>query len=145
MPSRMKLTKNLVFLHYFTKFMGILLFVLKYMYTSLLLKMINGFSWPAKIMASPFKGNCKTWTKLFWSITQKLFDLLKFKCIFEFLRQCASGYLYHFAKIKTKQKNFYYFWECAQNMLIFVCGAVPPYRGVIRALRKNLLCEAKWA
>ena len=35
--------------------MGILLFVLKYMYISLLLKMINGFSWPAKIMASPFK------------------------------------------------------------------------------------------
>ena len=35
--------------------MGILLFVLNYMYISLLLKMINGFSWPAKIMASPFK------------------------------------------------------------------------------------------
>ena len=51
----MKLTKNLVFLHYFSKFMGILLFVLKYMYISLLLKMINGFFWPAKIMASPFK------------------------------------------------------------------------------------------
>ena len=47
----MKLTKNSV------KFMGILLFVLKYMYVSLLLKMINGFSWPAKIMASPFKSN----------------------------------------------------------------------------------------
>ena len=27
------------------------------MYISLLLKMINGFSWPAKIMASPFKSN----------------------------------------------------------------------------------------
>ena len=35
--------------------MGILLFALKYMYISLLLKMINGFSWPAKIMASLFK------------------------------------------------------------------------------------------
>ena len=35
--------------------MEILLFVLKYMYISLLLKMINGFSWPAKIMVSPFK------------------------------------------------------------------------------------------
>ena len=34
--------------------MGILLFVYKYMYISLLLKMINGFSWPAKLMASPF-------------------------------------------------------------------------------------------
>ena len=51
----MKLTKNHVFLHYFSKFMGILIFVLKYMYISLLLKMINGFSWPAKIMVSPFK------------------------------------------------------------------------------------------
>ena len=35
--------------------MGILLFVLKYMYISLLVKMINGFSWLAKIMASSFK------------------------------------------------------------------------------------------
>ena len=43
-PSRMKLTKNHIFLHYFSKFMGILLFVLKYMYISLLLKMIYGFS-----------------------------------------------------------------------------------------------------
>ena len=40
----MQLTKNSVFLHYFSKFMGILIFVLKYMYISLLLKMINGFS-----------------------------------------------------------------------------------------------------
>ena len=55
MPSRMKITKNPVFLHYFRKFMGILLFVLKYMYIFLLLKMINGLSWPAKIMVSPFK------------------------------------------------------------------------------------------
>ena len=43
----MKLIKNPVFLHYFNKFMGIL-------FISLLLKMINGFSWPAKIMANPF-------------------------------------------------------------------------------------------
>ena len=35
--------------------MGSLLFLLKYMYISLLLKMIYGFSWPAKIIASPFK------------------------------------------------------------------------------------------
>ena len=35
--------------------MGISLFVLEYMYISLLLKMISGFFWPGKIMASPFK------------------------------------------------------------------------------------------
>ena len=58
-PSRMQLTKNPVFLHYYSKFMGILLFVLKYMYFSFLLNMINGFSWPTKIMASPFKHRCK--------------------------------------------------------------------------------------
>ena len=34
--------------------MGILLFTLKCIRISLLLKMINGFSWPAQIMASPF-------------------------------------------------------------------------------------------
>ena len=55
MPSRIKLTKNPVFLQYFSKFMGILLFVLKYIFISLLLKMINGFSWSANIMASPLK------------------------------------------------------------------------------------------
>ena len=44
-----------LFLHYYSTSMGILLFVLKYMYSSLLLKMTSGFSWPAKIMASPFK------------------------------------------------------------------------------------------
>ena len=42
--------------------MGILLFVLKYMYISLLLKIIDGFSWPAKIMASPFN----------WDVDMKL-------------------------------------------------------------------------
>ena len=40
--------------------MGMFLFVLKYMYISLLLKMINGFSWPAKFMAIPFKYKRKT-------------------------------------------------------------------------------------
>ena len=54
-PSGIKLTKNPVLLHYFSKFLGILLFVLEYTYISLLLKMINGFSLPGKIMASPFK------------------------------------------------------------------------------------------
>ena len=44
--------------------MGILLFVLKYMFISLLLKMINGFSWPAKIMASPFKWNYASKNKI---------------------------------------------------------------------------------
>ena len=37
--------------------MGILLFVLKYI--SLILKMINGFSWSAKIIASPFNFSDK--------------------------------------------------------------------------------------
>ena len=59
----MKLTKNPVFLHYFSKFMVILLFVLKYMFISLLLKMINGFSWSANIMASPF--NFEPWDGLY--------------------------------------------------------------------------------
>ena len=36
--------------------MGILLFILKYIFISLLLKMINGFSWLANIMASPFNN-----------------------------------------------------------------------------------------
>ena len=40
----MKVTKNPVFLHYFSKCMVILLFVLKYMCISLLLKMMKGFS-----------------------------------------------------------------------------------------------------
>ena len=30
--------------------------VLKYVYISLILKMINGFSWPLKIMVSPFNS-----------------------------------------------------------------------------------------
>ena len=34
--------------------MEILLFVLKYMFISLLMRMINEFSWAANIMASPF-------------------------------------------------------------------------------------------
>ena len=57
----MRLTKTSVCLHYFSKFMGILLFVLKYLYISLLLKMMNGFSWPAKIVASPFKKRYVGW------------------------------------------------------------------------------------
>ena len=55
MPSRMKLAKTSIFLLHFNKFMEILLFVLKFMYISLLPKIINGFSWPAKIMVSPSK------------------------------------------------------------------------------------------
>ena len=47
--------------------MGIFLFVLKYIHISLFLKMINGFSWPAKIMASPFKTLfCTVQVHLFW-------------------------------------------------------------------------------
>ena len=52
----MKLTKNPMFLHYYSKFMRILLFVLKYIVYFLPLKMINGIFWQAKIMASPFKN-----------------------------------------------------------------------------------------
>ena len=53
----MKLTKNPVFLHYISKFMGILLFLLKFMYISLLLKMKYGFpdqqkSWPVPLSYS---------------------------------------------------------------------------------------------
>ena len=51
----MKLAKA-YFSSLFQQIYGDLLFVLKYMYISLLLKMINGFSCPAKIMVSPFKG-----------------------------------------------------------------------------------------
>ena len=60
----MKLAKNPVFLQNFSKFMGILLFVLKYMYIFLLLKIINGFSWPTKIMASPFNHKISCGLKL---------------------------------------------------------------------------------
>ena len=60
----MKLIKNPVFLDYYSKVMGILLFILKYIDISLLLKMKNGFSWPAKIMASPFNVNTLLWTSL---------------------------------------------------------------------------------
>ena len=66
-PSRMKLTKHPVFLHYSIKFMGISLFVLKYIFISLLLKMINGFSWSANIMASPFKAKRPCF--FIWSLT----------------------------------------------------------------------------
>ena len=52
--------------------MGIFLFVLKYMYISLLLDMTYGFSWPAKIMASPFKFN----TPVLWEVHTKLVLIL---------------------------------------------------------------------
>ena len=57
MPSRIKLAKNSVFFHTFSKFTGILLFVSKYTYISLLLKMINGFPDKQKTMVSPFKSH----------------------------------------------------------------------------------------
>ena len=44
--------QNPFFLHNVSSF--ILLFVFIYIYLSLLLKIINGFSWPATIMASTF-------------------------------------------------------------------------------------------
>ena len=49
----MKLAKNPAFLHNFSKFRGILLFVLKYIYISLFLKLM-GFPDQRKIMTSPF-------------------------------------------------------------------------------------------
>ena len=70
----MKMTKNPVFLHYFSKFMGIFLFVLKCMYISLLLKMINGFSWPAKTMASPFKFGGILWRTMLWTLFLVIID-----------------------------------------------------------------------
>ena len=60
MPSRMKLAKTPVFIHNFSKFTGILLFVLKYIYFSLLLKMINWFPDQLKIMAIPFNFASKS-------------------------------------------------------------------------------------
>ena len=54
--------------------MGILIFDLKYMYISLLLKIINGFSWPAKIMASPFNFLfLKILAQKNWNFGQKVF------------------------------------------------------------------------
>ena len=50
--------------------MEISLIVLKYMYISLLLKMINGFSWPAKIMVSPFKF-IAPYIQMAWPFQQK--------------------------------------------------------------------------
>ena len=88
----MKLAKNPVFLHYYSKFMAILIFVLKYMYISLLLKMINGFSWPAKIMASPFNvGNTHKWCR------QTMTD----KVIFEY-RHIVKQYVWSWISLKIK-------------------------------------------
>ena len=55
-PSRMRLTKTSVFLHYFSKFWGILLFLLKYIYISMLLKITNEFSWQAKSWPVPLSN-----------------------------------------------------------------------------------------
>ena len=99
----MKLAKNPVFLHYFSKFMGILLFVLKYMYISFLfLKMINGFSWPAKIMASPFKGlfsdssNLFIWHKFIDKDKNMHISIISVDCNFVF----TSYYVYISRNIK---------------------------------------------
>ena len=84
--SRMKLAKNSVFLYNFSKFTGILLFVLEYINISLLLKMINGFSWWAKIMASPFNE----WSKQYFCTTKRcfygfVFCFCLFVCFFGFV------------------------------------------------------------
>ena len=43
-------------LHNFNNFTGVLLFLLIYVYFTLLLKVIHGCSWPENIVASPFKA-----------------------------------------------------------------------------------------
>ena len=79
----MRLTKTFVFLHNFSNFWRILLFILKYMYISLLLKMINGFSWPAKIMASPFKCKFIVSMKARWLLRSSTFiNELIYLCYF---------------------------------------------------------------
>ena len=54
-PPRMKLTQAPFFFIILAILRGIWLILLIYMYLSLPLKEINGFSWPEKIMASPLK------------------------------------------------------------------------------------------
>ena len=61
-PSRMKLAKKPVFPHNSSKFMGILLFVLKYLYISLLLEIINVFSRPAKAWLVPLRPGPSHWS-----------------------------------------------------------------------------------
>ena len=82
----MKLAKKPVFPHYFCKSIGILLFVLKYMYISLPLKIINGFSWPAKIMASPLTDKAKIKTSLFPVGYMHFILALKFTAFHFFIR-----------------------------------------------------------
>ena len=120
-PSRMQLNKNPVFLHYFSKFMGILIFVLKYMYISLLLKMINGFSWPAKIMVSPFK------------------QLLTKYQIFTILPQISHFYKYrNFSSIfATFQTNCFIpinfiAGTCQEYSFVFIFASCHPLSTVIR-------------
>ena len=68
-PPRMKLAKTL-FLHNFSNFTGILLFLLIYMYHSLLLKMfLMGFLDQEKIMANSFNV-WRLLTQNFWLYTK---------------------------------------------------------------------------
>ena len=53
----MKLTKKPCFSSLLQQIYGDFIVCFEIMYISLLLKMIKGFSWPAKIMASPFNEN----------------------------------------------------------------------------------------
>ena len=100
----MKITKNPVFLHYFSKFMGILLFVLKYMYIFLLLKMINRFSWPAKIMVSLF--NLKPKSSYYY---------LRWHCCI--LKTCSSGsVILRNRSPKFPINSFGYMWLIWENL-----------------------------
>ena len=101
----MKLTKIHVFLHYFSKYMGILLFVLKYKYISLLLKIINGFSWPAKIMASPFnyKGIVSDSNNILsWHESEEINDHVHWHCSTDY---CVKLILVN----ENLCKNWFYF------------------------------------
>ena len=114
MPSRMKLTKNPVFLHYYSKFTGILLFVLKYMYISLLLKMINEFSWPAKIMVSPFKGT---------NGRQKTCEIFHVYYIFYSCFMCQTTVIFGITKDGSLVLNTLASWNCFTCKNLFKNGA----------------------
>ena len=106
----MKLAKNPVFYHKFSKFKEILLIVLKSIYISLLLKMINGFSWPAKIMASPFNLIPKSspYSPTFWDMTICVRDYLSSFSGKEIFRnqpyKVSYSYSYGYDRLQKMQK-----------------------------------------
>ena len=124
----MKLTKNPVFLHYFSKFMGILLFVLKYMYISLLLKMIYGFSWPAKIMASPnpsIKGGLP--------LTKNFLVLCSYLSLFKNYQHLYWKISY--GKFCNELKNSITIWV---GQVVLACSWVIDQNNILTVLTHNL-------